>query len=267
MKKSFLLMSVAALLFSCSKPSNTKEDEGRGTDFVEFNNPPAEGFNQEGSDLIATLLADKAMNAMGGRKAWDETRYISWNFFGKRKHTWDKAEGNVRIEEPSKDLTILMNINTQEGKVMLGGEELTDPDSLTKYLEIGNRYWINDSYWLVMPYKLKDSGVTLTYVGEIPNEAGAASDVVRMTFEGVGVTPENIYDVWIDYDSKLVTQWAYYKDLSQEEPQFTTPWANYAQYGNILLSGDRGDYQLTEIEVLQSVPEGTFDSFEIIPIL
>ena len=63
-----------------------------------------------------------------------------------------------------------MNIHSMKGKVKMGGEELSHPDSLSKYLEKGKNMWINDSYWLVMPYKLKDSGVTLKYVGEEENE-------------------------------------------------------------------------------------------------
>ncbi|MEQ9402203.1 MAG: hypothetical protein RIM99_01350 [Cyclobacteriaceae bacterium] len=265
MKKTIYLLFGTILLFSCSKPSGseTAAESEVESEYVEFNNPPADGFNQEGSDLIATILADKVMVAMGGRKAWDDTRYITWNFFGRRTHTWDKHEGNVRIEEPSKNLIILININSREGRVQLNGEEIIQPDSLSKYLDLGNRYWINDSYWLVMPYKLKDSGVTLTYVGEVATEEGVNSDVVRLTFEDVGVTPDNVYDVWVDFDSKLVTQWAYYPKITDEKPQFITPWTDYKQYGEIMLSGKRGEYELSNINVLEEVPDGTFDSFEV----
>ena len=45
-------------------------------------NPPAKGFNAAGSDAKAVAIADQVMEAMGGRKAWDATRYITWNFLG-----------------------------------------------------------------------------------------------------------------------------------------------------------------------------------------
>ncbi len=258
MRKIYLLLLLTVLLVACSQTSsnkNTESPDDRG-EFVEYSNPPAEGFNQESSDAIATLLADKVMNAMGGRQAWDNTRYISWNFFGKRKHVWDKWEGNVRIEQPDTELTILMNINTGEGRIMSRGEELTHADSLAKYLDMGKRFWINDAYWLVMPYKLKDTGVTLTYIGEDTTQEGALSDVVRLSFENIGVTPQNIYEVWIDAETKFVTQWAYYVDIEQEEPRFITPWADYQQYGEIMLSGNRGKSELSNIKVLTSVPTG-----------
>ncbi|MEM6829200.1 MAG: hypothetical protein AAGA66_18760 [Bacteroidota bacterium] len=267
--KKFLIIAFFPLVFACqptSKNEGTSEEVEDGSEYIEYNNPPAEGFDQEGSDLLATLLADKVMSAMGGRKAWDETRFISWNFFGRRTHIWDKLEGDVRIEEPSNNLTILMNIHSEKGKVMIGGEEVSNPDSLSKYLDMGKRYWINDSYWLVMPYKLKDSGVTLRYIGEDTTQLGEKSDIIRMSFKDVGVTPQNVYDVWVDVESKFVTQWAYYTDANQEEPRFTTPWSDYKKYGTIYLSGDRGDYKLSDIKVLQEVPPNTFDSFEIVAL-
>lgn len=266
MKQSAILLLGSLLIFSCSRTS-TKEDNSDADDtgeYIEYNNPPAEGFNQEGSDLLATLLADKVMNAMGGRKAWDETRYLSWSFFGRRNHTWDKMSGDVRIEDPAKELIILMNINSMEGRVQQQGEELTNVDSLSKYLDLGKRLWINDSYWLVMPYKLKDSGVTLYYLGEDTTESGIKSDVIKLTFDNVGVTPENFYDVWIDIDTKLIAQWAYYPSTEYSEPSFTTPWTDYNRYGEILLSGKRGGKrELTNINVMQEVADETFSSFKI----
>lgn len=262
--KNIYIISLSLLIASCatstSSESSTETEEGG--EFVEYNNPPAEGFNQEGSDLLATLLADKAMLAMGGRKAWDNTRYISWNFFGRRIHTWDKWTGDVRIEVPEDDLTILMNINSKDGKVMKAGTQLTD--SVAFYLERGYGLWVNDAYWLVMPYKLKDSGVTLKYLREDTTMTGASADVISLSFEDVGLTPQNIYEVWVDTDSKLVTQWAYYSDSAALEPYFVTPWADYKKYGEILLASNRGKYELSDIQVMAEVPEGTFTNFEVV---
>jgi plasmid maintenance system killer protein len=251
------------ILSSCSTGSSSSESADttavEGGEFIEYNNPPAEGFNQEGSDLLATLLADKTMQAMGGRKAWDNSRYLKWNFFGRRNHTWDKTTGDVRIEVPENELTILMNINSKEGKVMKGEKEVTD--SLDHYLQRGYEMWVNDSYWLVMPYKLKDTGVTLKYLREDTTMTGDRADVISLSFEDVGVTPENVYEVWVDTDSKLVTQWAYYTDSTSLEPRFVTPWADYKKYADIMLSGNRGKNSLSNIEVLTEVPDGTFTEF------
>ena len=123
-------------------------------------NPPAKGFNEAGSDIEAIHLADEVMRTIGGRKAWDATHYVKWNFFGRRTLTWDKINHRCRIEIPSDSLTILLNLKSDKGKVYKSGKPYTEVDSLTKYLKKGKEIWINDSYWLVMPMKLKDSGVT-----------------------------------------------------------------------------------------------------------
>lgn len=256
-----LIMSSCANNTTENKDSFGDEITEAESEFVEFNNPPAEGFNLEGSDMLATILADKCMQAMGGRKAWDKTRYISWNFLGRRKHLWDKATGNVRIEDPSNDLIVLMNIKNKEGSVFKDGGLVTD--SLDHFLEKGYGWWVNDSYWLVMPYKLKDTGVTLSYVREDTTMNGDAADVIRLSFEDVGVSPENIYDVWVDIDSKLVTQWAFYPDSAAESPRFITEWRGYKSYGEILLSGNRGDYTITDINVHESIPEGIFTDYNV----
>ena len=225
-------------------------------------NPPMEDFNLAGSDPEAIQLADSVMAAQGGRESWDDTRYIAWNFFGNRKLLWDKATGNVRVEYLKDDRTVLVNVNTGEGKVYKDGAELTQPDSVAKYLQQGKEAWINDSYWLVMPFKLKDSGVTLKYLGEDPTQAGQPADVLQLTFEGVGVTPQNKYKVWVDKETKLVSQWAHFRNASDPEPAFVMPWQDYQTYGGIKLSGDRGQSKLTDIKVLEEVPEAAFTSFE-----
>ena len=228
----------------------------------ETDNPPMEGFNMAASDPEAVQIADSVMAAQGGRKNWDATRYIAWNFFGNRKLLWDKHTGNVRVENQKDDTKILVNVNTGEGKVFKDGAEVTQPDSLAKYLQKGKEAWINDSYWLVMPFKLKDSGVTLKYLGEETTQEGQQADVLQLTYENVGVTPENKYKVYVDKNTNLVSQWAFFPKASDSVPAFVMPWQDYQSYGRLKLSGDRGQAKITDIKVLEEVPEHAFTSFE-----
>ena len=251
MKTFFLFILFIFCLMSCSKktgqPSSQAVSPAIESEFINYDNPSAQGFDQQGSDLLATILADKIMYAMGGRKAWDQTRYLSWNFFGKRKHWWDKQEGNVRIEDPNEQLIILMNIYSKEGNVQKSGRIMTNKDSISQYLEKGYYYWVNDSYWLIMPFKLKDTGVTLKYIREDTTQKGDRSDVLQLTFKDTGVTPQNRYEVWVDVESRLIKQWAYFKDENQATPQIITSWEEYKTYGKISLSGVRNNYQSTDV--------------------
>lgn len=213
------------------------------------------------ADEKSAELAEKAVTAMGGRENYDATRYISWRFFGRRYHVWDKWTGDYRMES-EKGQTVVMNIHSKKGKAWENGEEITSGEKLAEVLDQAHKIWINDSYWLVMPYKLRDPGVTLTYAREGKTEDGRPADVVTMTFEGVGVTPENKYEIYFDQESHLVTQWDFFTNASDEEPRFKTPWANWKTYGKIKLSGDRGRSKLDDIAVHESVPAHTFETSE-----
>lgn len=240
MKKLSAILCAIGILAACS-PKITA-----------FDNPPLPGFNTTASDAKAISIADEVMRAMGGRQAWDDTRYLSWNFFNRRKLLWDKHAGICRIDWVANPLSIVVNLNEGTGRVSLNGIEQNHPDSLAKYLDMGKKVWINDAYWLVMPFKLKDSGVTLKYLGNAQTESGEASDLLQMTFAGVGVTPDNKYHVWVDKKTRLVTQWAYFPKFSDTTPVIVNAWGAYKRCGHILLSTERGSRgSLEPVEVLE----------------
>jgi hypothetical protein len=225
-------------------------------------NPPAPGFNEAGSDPKAIAIADQVMEAMGGRKAWDATRYIQWNFFGRRLLIWDKKAGMVRIEIPADSTIYLLDINKETGKVMRKGQEYTQVDSLKKFLTMAKSIWINDSYWLIMPFKLKDSGLTIKYKGEMNTQAGQPADVLELTFANVGRTPDNKYLVFVDKTSHLVTQWHYFAKYTDPNPTIMTPWENYQTFGKVKLSPDRGgNRKMTDVKVWDKVPTSAFTDF------
>lgn len=261
----FLCITAAFYVVGCG---NEASDAGQSVEVPVNPNPAAEGFNLEESDSAAIALADEVMRSMGGRKAWDATRYLQWNFFGSRRHLWDKKTGDVRIESVDTDLVILMNVNSQEGRAWKDSAEVTHPDSLAELLDLGRQIWVNDSYWLVMPFKLKDSGVTLKYLGDYRIEAGqgkgAIAEVLELRFEEVGYTPQNLYRVYIPKQEgqKLILQWDYYSSNEIQSRDIMTPWDGYQQYGNILLAGGRGDYSLSDIAVYDSLDAAVFTSFE-----
>lgn len=228
----------------------------------EVPNTPAMGFNTEGSDPQAIAIADKVMKAMGGRYAWDMTRYLRWTFFNRRTLLWDKWNERVRIDFLDQALRIRLNLKDMTGRVWKDGVEMTQTDSVKKYLARGKSVWINDSYWLVMPFKLKDSGVTLKYVGKKNNFVTAECDVLELTFKGVGDTPDNKYWIYVNPSSLMVTQWDYFAKTTDEKPRMSTPWIDYRPLGNILLSTNRGDGRtMTPMGVYKSMPDSVFTSF------
>ncbi len=255
------------LLVGCqSKSSQNVVEEAREEAPVE-ENPAMPDFKLASSDEKAIAIADEVMKAMGGRKNWDDSRYFVWDFFGARRLFWDKWEGNVRIENLKNDLKIIVNINDLTGKVFKDGQELSNQDSIQHYLNRGKSIWINDSYWLVMPFKLKDSGVSLKYERQDSLGNGQMAEVLSLTFDGVGDTPQNKYEVYVDEQDKLIKQWAFFREATQDEADFVRPWDNYKTYGNLRLSSDRSDNGgPSNTLVLDELPESVFNDWESIDV-
>lgn len=226
-------------------------------------NPAAEGFNLEDSDSLAIAWADGVMLAMGGRKTWDETRFLQWNFFGSRKWFWDKKTGDIRVEAASDTTIILYNLQSKHTQVYKYGQTWSDPDTLEYYGERARKAWINDSYWLFMPFKLKDSGVTLSYLGLDTLAETMPATKLRLEFEGVGVTPNNAYDVWIDQADTLIKKWAFYNNATDSLAQFDTPWVEYKNYNGLYLASSRGaEYEIGEIATYSELDSTVFRSFD-----
>lgn len=235
-----LSVPISLLAASCSRDSNAA-------------NPPCAGFDDKGSDPKAIAVADEVMQALGGRAAWDSTRCIGWSFFGKRSLLWDKKTDDFRLDSGKK--VVLMNLKSGEGRAFDDGQEITDAAKKAEELKKAKSIWINDSYWLLMPYKLKDSGLTLKYKGEDKLADGRAADVLLLTFKNVGDTPDNKYEVYVSKDKHLVERWSYFTKCDDPKPAIETAWTDWKPYGKILIASGRGEGKtMTDIAVYDTPP-------------
>jgi len=252
-RSSALSVLLSILLISC-QPKDPEHSAASDP------NPPADGFRSDASDPQAIAWADSVMLAMGGRRAWDQTRYLGWNFFGSRYLIWDKTDERVRIRSFRDSTLYLVDLKTGAGEVYRSGERLEDPALRDSLLKRGQSIWINDSYWLFMPYKLKDSGVALTYLGRDTMPGGDSAVLISLDFEGVGDTPQNKYHVYIHPETRRVGAWSFFRRATDSLPAFTLPWKDYRSYEGILLSGKRGERKLSDIQVWEDLPDSVFTS-------
>lgn len=232
------------------------------------------------------------MQALGGTEAWNGTRYLRFDFAvdrgGKtvrsRAHTWDKWTGRHRLEAniqpmwslgvlirrppPRKEgdpFVVLMNINTKEGSAYLNGKRLEGEEE-KKYLELAYAIWVNDTYWLLMPYKMRDPGVTLAYDGE-EKKGDETWDKVVLTFDNVGLTPKDKYWAYVNRTTGLVDKWEYILD-GGPGPAIPFVWKDWTRHGTILLASDRVSQQddvrihFPVLEAPASLPERVFTSPE-----
>lgn len=109
------LFLLAALLWACQPSPSGSSGNGQTPAETANPNPPAQGFNAAASDARAINIADSVMLAMGGRRAWDNTRLLQWEFFGRRTLLWDKSTGDVRIEIPADSAVYIVNIRDLSG--------------------------------------------------------------------------------------------------------------------------------------------------------
>jgi hypothetical protein len=221
-------------------------------------NPPADGFDLAHSDPAAVELADSIMVAMGGWENWNNTRFISWDFFDSRSLFWDKKKNRVRIESLKDSTTYIVTLDDLKGKVWIKGQSITNQDSLSKMLSHAKSIWAHDSYWLIMPFKLKDNGVTLKYLGEDTLQNGDRCNVLQL-IKSSDDTP-NKYHLYVDLGDNLIKQWAFYESLDRDSANFVRPWDNYKKYGDILLSADRSDESgPRNVKVTNNVNEKLFE--------
>jgi len=224
------------------------------------------------TDPKAAAVAERVMQALGGEAAWNATRYLRFDFavdrggktLMRRAHTWDKWTGRYRVEGMDKDgreVVIVMNINTREGSATVGGAPVAAAQ-LNKMLETGYAWWVNDTYWLLMPYKMRDAGVILAYAGQ-DKKGAEAWDKVQLSFDGVGLTPKDRYWAYVNAKTGLVDRWEFVLNGEKTAP---TPfeWKGWKTYGSIRLADERVSPKdgtrifFPVLDTPTSVPDDTF---------
>jgi hypothetical protein len=199
------------------------------------------------SDPKAVAVADKVMDSLGGKDAWKKTHYIRFDFavdrdgktLVRRAHTWDKWTGRYRLEGQTKEgdpTVVLMNVNTKEGTAYKKGNKLSGEEE-KKAVEDAYATWVNDTYWLLMPYKMKDPGVILALEGE-EKKGDEAWEKVRLSFDNVGLTPKDQYWAYVNRKTGLVDRWDYVLK-GEKKPPTTFEWKNWKKTGAIMLADDR----------------------------
>ena len=58
-------------------------------------------------------LKKGVLEAMGGKKNYDKTRYIQWTFFGNQSLIWDKQKSRVRIDFLKENSVYILNLNVK----------------------------------------------------------------------------------------------------------------------------------------------------------
>jgi hypothetical protein len=189
----------------------------------------------------------RMIDAMGGGRAWERARYFEFDFVVVREgseasrwsHRWDRYDGDLRMSgvRRGEPIVVIMNVNRPEepAQAWIDGQPVAGAqlDSLRTF---AYGRFINDSYWLIMPYKWTDPGVRHAYLGE-RHEADRDWEVVHISFDDVGLTPQNEYLAYIDPATGLMERWYHYPRADADPAIFD--WTDWQQFGPILLSTEK----------------------------
>ena len=191
-------------------------------------------------DGAADALAADVMRASGA-DAWPRVTRIRFTFNverdGKRvasvKHDWDVRAGTDTVSWGDKTATV----------------DVRKSDHTEDLQKQAYGRFINDSYWLLAPLKVMDGGVRRS-IGPSETIDGKSYDRLHLSFENVGLTPSDQYDLWVDPQTKLVRHWDYIP--AKGNPRRFT-WDDYREFNGLKLStkhtSSGATISFTDIEV------------------
>lgn len=168
--------------------------------------------------IQAERLTDKIQKAIN-QKAWDSTAAISFTFMGNHHYLWDKKNNLVLVQWSTNK--VFYNNQTLEGIAYKDGAKLSGATKIDA-IATANKYFNNDSFWLIAPFKLRDSGTTRSLVMQDNHEA------LMVTYNSGGSTPGDSY-VWILDDNYVPTAWRMWVSILPVGG-FETSWENYVSF-------------------------------------
>ena len=212
-----------ALFLGCADSSSPGPDAGASTAPA----PPPVPL-QTTADSIAYRMAEAA----GGFAAWQALPALRFEFGVERdgeartaaRHFWDKHQNRYRVEWPGEgDTTYVALFSAWPDSVetFAAGEPLQGA-AADEAAATARRRTINDTYWLLAPLKAFDEGVTRTYV---PDSSDAETAVLRLSFDGVGITPGDRYWLFVDRASGQLQKWTYVLEADPNPRSFA--WTAY----------------------------------------
>ena len=202
--------------------------------------PPARA-EAPASDPRAIVIADQVMQALGGKDRWEKLPGLRWSFeFASndtvksyRHHSWDMRTGWHRVEGKTRagvSFCFMHPVGGAGGMAWMNGAAM-EADSAAKLSKRAQSLWTNDSYWFLMPYKLRDPGVTLKYEGEA-TQGDTTFDKIALSFEQVGETPGDHYWIYVDRKNHRVEKWEYILQ-DQKPPAETWTWEGWEQHDGL----------------------------------
>jgi len=150
--------------------------------FTIYNEPLPEGLPGPAADALAEKLLI-AINI----DAYENTRYLEWSFRnGAHRYQWDKRNGKVQVAWDN--YLVKLNLNNPSKSEVLEKDATVIGDSKADLIATAARYFNNDSFWLVAPFKVFDKGTERSLITLEDGSKG-----LLVSYASGGTTPGDTY--------------------------------------------------------------------------
>lgn len=148
--------------------------------YILLNKPLPDG--EQG--IKAEQLADKVLQTLN-KPAYDSLEFIEFEFRNKNHYQWDKKKNTVMVKWDDQEVYLDLNRSVHSFSLL----------ELRAY-----EFFINDSFWLVAPFKIRDKGTELRYV-DLGDKKG-----LLVTYTSGGLTPGDSY-LWTIDENGVPESW------------------------------------------------------------
>ncbi|WP_422860028.1 hypothetical protein ACOKFD_03725 [Flagellimonas sp. S174] len=137
----------------------------------------------------AEELAHKMLKALN-EEAYQNTRFLEWSYRGgANQYVWDKRNGFVTVKWD--EVRVELNLNDPKSSKAYTEKAPVQSSKKQKLIDKALKNFNNDSFWLVAPYKVFDTGTERSLVTLKDGNAG-----LLVTYHSGGTTPGDSY-LWI----------------------------------------------------------------------
>lgn len=159
--------------------------------YFKYNEDLPEGIKgKEADDLAYKML--KALNY----EAFENTNYIEWTFKRKHHYKWKKNKNTCDVYWKEYKVSLDLK-DISQNKAYVHSFKVMDTKLSNQLIEKATKYFNNDSFWLVAPYKVFDKGTERRLVNLENNKKA-----LLVTYTSGGTTPGDSYLWHLDNNGK-----------------------------------------------------------------
>ncbi|MDO1500771.1 hypothetical protein Q2T40_11580 [Winogradskyella maritima] len=158
--------------------------------YIKYNEPLPQGASGPEAEALATQMLD-ALN----HDNYEATDFISWNYDNRHKFNWYKSQN--RCEVVWAHFKVDLDLATPSQSKIFVADQVYKGEERQKYINKAIKYFNNDSFWLVAPYKVFDAGTTRHLV-----KTDDDKNALLVIYNEGGTTPGDAYLWYFDADGR-----------------------------------------------------------------